>query len=581
MKYHIMEYRKNQEQIINNIIENFNNGKKLVILNAPTGSGKTIINLVAGKMIGGSYITSPLRVLVEQMKNDLSGKFKKDELGWSVMGRDAYLCPYKIEKEKENKTYKKEESYTADGAPCQNENYNFGKDNKGEDIKICPVKTKNECPYYQDKDKTMNSINSITTFDYFVKGIYDKKNGIKESYGWNTKPLLTIDEAHFLPTKLADFYSVNISQTLPYFDYAFFVKTIKNRMKNLTDQKEIIDMTIKEFLYEAEPCYIKNKDYLEKLKADQNSDLSAKIIYLDRKISIDKAIKMQQRIVNRLENYIYNLSLKNVEWVFNMDNNGIYWKPYSPAPFVENLWNTFNHIILSSATFFDIPEYLKDLGLDKVDYEIINVESTFDPEKGAIISIPGIFLNMKNFDTNISKVVNNIDKILEDHKNEKGIIHCHTYKYQYEILKRSKNKDRFIVHNSQNRQTILDDFLNSNDNKVLLSVNMGEGIDLIDDKSRFQILVKAPYPYRGDPWINLHYERSKRWYKQQTIIEIMQTCGRIIRSKDDWGITYLIDSNILSLLNQSDIPEWFMDRLKAGDKLRKKKLLDGIFDLNI
>jgi len=80
---------------------------------------------------------------------------------------------------------------------------------------------------------------------------------------------------------------------------------------------------------------------------------------------------------------------------------------------------------------------------------------------------------------------------------------------------------------------------------------MGEGIDLIDDKARFQIIVKAPYPYRGDPWIKLHYERSKRWYRQQTIIEIMQTCGRIIRSKDDWGVTYLIDGNILSLLNSS------------------------------
>jgi len=55
-----MEFRQNQKEIIDEIVKNFQNGKKLVILNAPTGAGKTIINLIAGKMMNGSYITSCL-----------------------------------------------------------------------------------------------------------------------------------------------------------------------------------------------------------------------------------------------------------------------------------------------------------------------------------------------------------------------------------------------------------------------------------------------------------------------------------------------------------------------------------------
>ena len=574
-----MEYRKNQKEIIDKIVNSFKDGKKLVVLNAPTGAGKTIINLVSGKMMGGSYITSPLRVLVEQVKNDLTGKFKSDNLGWAVIGRDSYPCGYLMAKNGGR--------YTADGAPCQSKKYVFSEED-GVKKYTCPVRENGDCSYYNDRDEAMVSINSITTFDYFIRGIYDRDTGVKRisENGWMLKPLLTIDEAHFLPNKLADFYSINITaggKNLPDFEFDYFVKLINDKINGLTDQKKIADITIDEFLTLLVPYEEENTALLEKLEDDrESSEEGIDVEYFGKRMDIDKAIQRQQKLVDRLSFYRYILQEEKIEWVFNMDGNGIYWKPYSPAPFVEKLWQSFNHIILSSATFFDIPEYLKDLGLDKYDYEVIDVDSTFDPEKGAIISMPGMYLNMKNFDTNINRVVENVDKILEDHKDERGIIHCHTYRYQNEILKRSKYKDRFIVHSSKDRQKVLTEFTNSTGgNGVLLSVNMGEGIDLIDDKARFQIIVKAPYPFKGDPWVKLHYDRSKRWYKQQTIIEIMQTCGRIIRSKDDWGITYLIDSNILSLLNQSDIPEWFMDRLKAGDKLRKKKLLDGIFDLNI
>lgn len=135
-------------------------------------------------------------------------------------------------------------------------------------------------------------------------------------------------------------------------------------------------------------------------------------------------------------------------------------------------------------------------------------------------------------------------------------------------------------HDPNNRQQRLKEFTDLTEgNTVLLSVNMGEGIDLVGDKSRFQILVKCPYPYRGDPWIKKHYERNSRWYRQQTIIQIMQMCGRIIRSKDDWGTTYFIDEHIPRILNQVELPDWFTNRLKAGEEIRKKKLSEDIDDL--
>lgn len=581
----MVQFWDSQEKVVNQITDHFKQGVKVVVLNAPTGSGKTIINLVSAKLSGGSYYTNPLKVLVDKIKYELETKFKDDNLGWGVMGRNGYECPYLIRIENEDfnrevrnspESYKEQltrehelklKDLTADGAPCQSK-HSIYRDSDGHKVYQCPFKEDKKCPYYNDRDRAIMSINSITTFDYFVRAIYDEDNGISEM--WGRKPVLVMDEAHFLPTKLADFYSINISERgLPDFPYEDLLDFAKDKE------------SINKFLELLVPYQEEQETYLDKLQDDyKQSEEGFEIYYNNKRMAIETAIQKQERLVNRLQFYRSILRSDKIEWIFNMDEKGMYWKPYSPAPFVEKLWNSFDHILLSSATFFDIPEYLDDLGLSGERYEIINVESTFDPSKGPIIPVLGGKLNQKNFDDSIEDVVKEIDNILEQYPNERGIIHCHTYPYQKQIIMRSKFSHRFMDHDPNNRQQRLKEFTDLTEgNTVLLSVNMGEGIDLVGDKSRFQILVKCPYPYRGDPWIKKHYERNSRWYRQQTIIQIMQMCGRIIRSKDDWGTTYFIDEHIPRILNQVELPDWFTNRLKAGEEIRKKKLSEDIDDL--
>lgn len=53
---------------------------------------------------------------------------------------------------------------------------------------------------------------------------------------------------------------------------------------------------------------------------------------------------------------------------------------------------------------------------------------------------------------------------------------------------------------------------------------------------------------------------------EQTIIEILQASGRVMRSKDDRGTTYILDSNVENLIrNRWDaLPEWFRRRVEAS-----------------
>lgn len=71
---------------------------------------------------------------------------------------------------------------------------------------------------------------------------------------------------------------------------------------------------------------------------------------------------------------------------------------------------------------------------------------------------------------------------------------------------------------------------------------MSEGVDLFDDRSRFQILVKIPYPDYGNEWIVSRMDADRRYFKQKTAITICQAIGRSVRNSNDWCITYTLDS---------------------------------------
>jgi ATP-dependent DNA helicase DinG len=100
------------------------------------------------------------------------------------------------------------------------------------------------------------------------------------------------------------------------------------------------------------------------------------------------------------------------------------------------------------------------------------------------------------------------------------------------------------------------------------------GIDLKDDLSRFQIITMVPYPDLGDKWISRKMRsfdnkmEGKKWNVWQTALRIVQAYGRSIRSKHDWAITYILDSNFKWLVrkNASLFPTWFLAAIKFKQK---------------
>lgn len=307
------------------------------------------------------------------------------------------------------------------------------------------------------------------------------------------------------------------------------------------------------------------REYLDKL-FEMESD--AVVEYRGTKMPIEEAIQKHRKLMYQIR--LMETKIKpEVEFIYSSDDTGIYLKPYSANLYIEPLWDMFDHILLSSATFFDVETLMVDLGLDKYSWKLIDVQSDFDPSKSPIIKEGNLYLNIKNFEYTIDKVVETIDNILSKHPDERGLIHCFSSRYREAIMKKSKQKNRLITHDSFNRDKVLNEFTSEiESNKVLVSVNMAEGVDLKDDLARFQIIVKAPFLPLNDPWIAIHKERSETWYRTQTIIQIMQMAGRVVRSKEDYGTTYIIDNNAWKILeaNKKYLPLWFTERMNAGEE---------------
>ena len=65
----------------------------------------------------------------------------------------------------------------------------------------------------------------------------------------------------------------------------------------------------------------------------------------------------------------------------------------------------------------------------------------------------------------------------------------------------------------------------------------------------------------GDQWIKKRMEISPEWYQRQTLINIIQGGGRVVRSETDSGVVYIVDASFGYLYKSAHhmIPRWWKD----------------------
>lgn len=171
----------------------------------------------------------------------------------------------------------------------------------------------------------------------------------------------------------------------------------------------------------------------------------------------------------------------------------------------------------------------------------------------------------------LDEIVGTIDRILDAHPGEKGLIHTVSYQLTQAVLGKSRRRHRLVGHRVSDREDVLEAFKRTSSDSVLVSPSMGVGVDLPYDECRFQIVAKLPFPDRSDPQrVAQGLEPlGKKLAIYDTACALIQSYGRAMRADDDWGVTYLLDSNFSWFQHAAKayLPKWFTEAIDKSGQL--------------
>lgn len=431
----------------------------------------------------------------------------KTIMDWS--GKAAYVTPTNMLVQQFKDSYDKVPSIFAKELYCCSEKgYSYCED-RAHAYGLAKQKKKycDGCPYVKDNKKIMNpyrKTSASTVHMYIARQLH--------------QTVLIADEAHTLINVLSDWHSVKIP-------HAKFRYPISKGFINRQELKFWLDslQNIDSIITDAK----RGQKGLKVLYSELNNNNSQYLI--------------KEEVANN------NRYLKLIP----LDFRGLY-NPIWPA-------NKVNKVILMSATINH--KDIESLGLANRRVTYINAESPIPAANRPCELITGLSLNKSNLLSLSPYIVDNILLILNNHKNEKGIIHA-TYQLA-DIIKQSMlgrpGSERLLFHDKFNKTEQFERFKNSDvgDGLCLVASGMYEGIDLPYDAGRFQILTKVPWPNLGEPAVKLKAELDTEWYEWAALRDCLQAYGRICRGPSDFGQTYILDSSFQRLLNNDSLPEWF------------------------
>jgi len=517
--------RPQQKYALDWIETPLNNGKKFFILEMPTGVGKSIwsqyfidyymrnINKIAK-----FDILTNTKILQNQYINEF---YYMNNLS----GRNAYHC------EKYNNTCEY-------GKTC-----NLNNNTKCDD-----------CPYTEAYKKWIDGDISITNFH--IHGIFSLFNHkiIEER-----KPdVLIVDEAHLLEETVNSFISFTLSKKV----WKNFVSETKSNnweddITNLNGLDDVVKWITNIFKIGLKNAIINKYSQMTKSNDKKSKEFAKTISDMER---------LQMTIIKFLEDYKKN----QTDWVFDKKyekgNIVLEIRPLWTSHIMkENIWNNYKHVVLMSGTIINSNTFCELNGIDKDKTAVLKMDTPFDIKNRPIYYLPSGKLTYNNKKNAWKDFVPMIKKILNKYKGKKGIIHTGNYEIWQWIKNDFENNDRLIFASPNDRDISLKSHLESDKDTVLVSPSMMQGIDLKDDYSRFQIIVKIPYPSLASKVNKNRMKTKPEWYSWRTILDMIQAYGRSIRNIDDYADTIILDSCFSDVIRQNShiIPKYFLDAIKT------------------
>ncbi|MGC1931795.1 MAG: helicase C-terminal domain-containing protein [Candidatus Nitrosopolaris sp.] len=414
-----------------------------------------------------------------------------------------------------------------------------------------------------------------------------------------SRELLILDEAHLLETETVRYREISISKRrwkryvrhFKIVDYGYrdiekwidFLIELETRMLVLTGNESMVEelsisrRDIYNWTMEKDSSNDKRVVGASELFESDKEIAEKYDTYSFRGSSIGEELAVElMRDIKGLTKAINNILSNPKIWIVSKIKKegheiiGVELKPLDLSPYCQDVFKKCNKTLMMSATILDSKTFCESLGLADNEVKFIRVESDFPLQYRPIYPLNIAYLNYNNLQQQEiqAKIAMAIDNLMTLHKNHKGLIHTTSYE-QLNFIKENIsqiNKRRLLLTDPDiPRDEIIAKHVNSTKPTVLISPSLHTGLDLKDDLSRFQIIIKVPYPSIGDRWINEKRKTNGQWYTWQTALRLVQGYGRSIRSKEDWAKTYVLDSAFGPFVkkNTNILPNWFTQAIQT------------------
>jgi Rad3-related DNA helicase len=598
------EFRQYQKEYIANIIYSIiANDKHVNIVEAPTGSGKSIIVLITAGVLSTyynkkSYILCSDLYLWEQYSKAID-KFNLFKFGRIKGILNNYNCD--------------ETGEDLSLAPCRLAGIPYRTLFNKEWCYVNEWECATYCSYIRERKRAIESDVTLMTYQLYFPCMYEVE-AMKDIFP--PRDVVFCDECHNIPDLCQQFSTIILDEHNDLDKFQSFIDycleegdLIKDPTKDekyfkifFTDFRElyhniqkdsdnigndyylhflkkfhtqlsllnIISSAVLDIFNKASEEARARKSYLSKreFKALENAKWICKFwSCIDEYINFSKGYI---ECIIKSDNRIYNNDTGRLEWPTNPQ---VYFKFAKEDILVYNdLLKYQPYTVMLSATVGDKLSFEDNIGIkfmEDKESEMFIIPSTFDFSKSPIYFIPGNRMSRdyinKSFPIN-AKIINSILKSPK-HINEKGIIHTGSYKNAHDLLKfldKECQNRIFIYNDSKEKKEILSKFANSK-NGVLIGPTLTEGIDFPDDGCRFIIILKVPYPYLGDNLVKAKCSLFPRWYNSETSSAIIQGIGRGNRHINDWSTTYILDGSFenLYLETRNQYPKELLERMQV------------------
>ena len=527
-------FRGNQQQALADIREAFAAGNDVVLVRAPTGSGKS---LLARSIMGaartveeaepaqptGAYYTTPQVSQLDDVEaDDLLDDFRV------IRGKNNYNCILPGEHET-----------PVDQAPCVRQ--------RGFD---CTVR--HRCPYFSDRAIASNRPIAAMTLAYFMQ--------TAGSDVFRMRDVVVIDEAHGLAEWAEMYATVDLSP---------------GRVP-VWDDVDVPDVTAATG-DEVEGAVRFAEQLLERCEAEKDELLAKPELTPDEAARRDRLQELRSELSYFAEDYRDPNS--PTTWVVDQPDGAggaITIKPLDPAKYLKHtVWDRGSKFALLSATMLNKEAFCRGVGLNPEKVALVEVGHTFPVENRPLYDVTQGKMTYEHRDETLPRIAETVVRLMGKHADEKGLIHCHSYGIQEKLAELLANRGvgpRLRVHSRENRDDELEAWKASDDPELFLSVKMEEALNLEGDLCRWQVLCKAPYLNTKDSRVERRLEEGQwAWYYRAALRTVIQACGRVVRAPDDYGATYLADDSLLDLFDRArtDMPDWFGDQV---DRLSKPQL---------